>query len=761
MVVAAFRPRREPRAFWLLFLAAVSLPAAVAALDAQPAPGRGSTSTRSRTVAAPATPAAGLPVVLAHERCLAVWPSTAAQARDPQRQGDLAMAQGAVWVLLAAPPEATTQLAVPAAPASVPPRDAGIPDGIGALGSTTLQRLTFDVASSTTGAPSAAVRSAGPPGTSPTLAVLEDGSLLAATLVSGPPGDEISTYRSVDAGATWSGASLVLRGSGFELGRLVRDGSVLWLPVLDYGGAVLPTLHLLRSHDGGVTWNAIARTSPPVALHGAQLAVLAKGRLVCVARHGKQILAAQSRDAGVTWSAFRPCGLQSAADVAVAATGNRATLLYTEIPTDTTLVPPAMFVLRQAVSDDAGVTWQRGPALVLHPGWLPRVFGAACDASGAAVLTGEISAGRIQVACRAWPAARPQDRQAPRAGPAVDSLAAQRALRILAEHTVARPHRAPRLFVEAYFMRTLAAAHGVLAPRGLGRTAPFDSQLGVDRAVAFADTLLVLQDKFGYWPLGYHAVWYADMGAAAAIFPAVEPYVDAARLQRYEAAMDRFLRRLASEKMLWDTGAVGLGRELVHDPLRIPRRASSEPYLVSTALVGIECRAWMYHRTRRPEYRDAALKSLDYSLSQITAAGFLEPQANKEGVLRTVAYVQEGWMAADLYLDDASVLPKLRRALRPHVAWILSLQKADGTWDGKGEGTFARTPAIVNFLLWYDQRCESRAEVRAAIARAAATWTDPDRWSSVGLLRAGEHHEVQRALVGRTLAALAAGRPAP
>jgi len=737
MVVAAFRPRREPRAFWRWFLAAVTIPAAVAARDASPAPRGGSTSARPPAVSQPATLAAGLPVVLAREGELVAWPATAAQARDPQRQGDVAMAPGVVWVLLSA--------------------------ALDPSGRSALMRVARESTLTAAETP-AVVRTAGPPGVSPTLAVRADGALVAATLETRPTGDEISAFLSTDAGATWPGGVSVLRGNGFELGRLVRAGAgTLWLPVLEYAGAALPALHVLRSTDGGLAWSTVARISPAVALHDAQLAVLADGRLVCVARLGKEVLAAQSRDAGVTWPAFRPCGVQSAATVALATDGTRAILLYTEVPADTTLAPPAIPVLRQAVSGDGGATWRRAAALVVHPGWTPRVFGVACDGGGVTALTAEISPARTQIVCRMWPAAgapKPAAKVRPGAM-TVDSLAAQRALRILAEHTAARPRRAKRLFVEAYFMRTLVAAHAVLAPRGLGRVEPFDSRRGVDRAVAFADTMLVLQDKFGYWPLGYHAVWYADMGAAAAIFPAVEPYVDTARLQRYEAAVDRFLSGLAREKMLWDTGAVGLGRELVEDPLRLPRRASPEPYLVSTALVGIEIRAWMYHRTQRPEYHDAAMKSLDYTLSQITATGFREPQANKEGALRTVAYVQEGWMAADRYLADATVLPKLRRALRPHVDWLLSLQKPDGTWDGKGEGTFARTPGIVNFLLWYEQRCESRPDVRRAISLAAATWTNPDRWDGAGLLRPGEHQEVQRALAGRTLAALASGRPIP
>ena len=72
---------------------------------------------------------------------------------------------------------------------------------------------------------------------------------------------------------------------------------------------------------------------------------------------------------------------------------------------------------------------------------------------------------------------------------------------------------------------------------------------------------------------------------------------------------------------------------------------------------------------------------------------------------------------------------------------------------------FARTPAIVNFLLWYDRRFEQREDVRAAIRRAGVRLVDPDQWDAIGLFRVGQHHEVLRAHAGRVLAALAQEAP--
>lgn len=333
---------------------------------------------------------------------------------------------------------------------------------------------------------------------------------------------------------------------------------------------------------------------------------------------------------------------------------------------------------------------------------------------------------------------------------------ARESVRVLTEYTMQRPKRSPRLFVEAYFMRSLIAAHELLQQTDSeAKTLGLDTRTCIARAIAFADTMVLNQNKHGYWAIGYSAMWYADMGAAVGLFPALEPHVDEARLLRYQAAAEKFLLALKRDKVLYPDGSVGMGRLLVIDPLRRPGRTKPEPYLVSTALVGIETRAWLYRRTQRPELRDDALRSLEYTLSQITTDGFLEPAGRREGSIRIAAYVQEGWMAADAFLDDPAVLQRLRDALPVHVEWLLRMQREDGTWDAPEEGSFSRTPAIVTFLMWYDERCQPSPVVQDAVRRASQTLVSRERWDAIGLWKTDDHAEVMRALSGRPLAALA------
>src|SRR5258706_10245417 len=111
--------------------------------------------------------------------------------------------------------------------------------------------------------------------------------------------------------------------------------------------------------------------------------------------------------------------------------------------------------------------------------------------------------------------------------------------------------------------------------------------------------------------------------------------------------------------MILPSGACGIGwadtRQVTAE------RALRAPYLVSTALAGIEVPAWLFQRTGRPEYRERALRALDYTLSQVGPDGSLPHVATEDGPLATAAYVEEGWMAADVLLKDRDVLVKLRR----------------------------------------------------------------------------------------------------
>src|SRR5262245_45354695 len=258
-----------------------------------------------------------------------------------------------------------------------------------------------------------------------------------------------------------------------------------------------------------------------------------------------------------------------------------------------------------------------------------------------------------------------------------DRKSATHALQVVTAHTLARPVRAKRLFVEGYFMRSLVAAQAALGDADAvlagapGQPADsLDVRRGVDMAIAFADSLVTRQDKFGYWPIGYPAVFIADMASAVELFAAIEPFVDDERKQKYALAAQRFVTALEEDAMFLPSGALGVGWVRTVLP-RSKTRVSREPYLVSTALAGVAVQSWLFRRTGEPRYRERALHALEYTLAQLqpdgaltlnpaVAAAMRSPGVPPEAQLAVTAYVQEGWMAADVYLEDPEVLARLR-----------------------------------------------------------------------------------------------------
>ena len=347
-------------------------------------------------------------------------------------------------------------------------------------------------------------------------------------------------------------------------------------------------------------------------------------------------------------------------------------------------------------------------------------------------------------------------------GDAATRAAARTTLRDHVRWILDRPAPAKRLFVEGYFARTLVAAYDVFA------ASPGDSALArtaLAGGFAFAESLVGAQRDTGYWRLGYDTGWVADMGAALGIFPVLEPHADSLQLARYVRTAERFVAALERDRLILPAGAVGVGWPLGDHPERVQRAWrsdvgwSDDPYLVATALAGVEVHAWLYRRTSDARYRERALRALDWTVAQLRADGSLPDFARGEGELTAAAYAEEGWMAADAYLAADSLHVRLCRELDAHVRWLLRIQAADGTWGGGVGGERARAPAIVGFLVWCQSRCGDRPELREAAGRAAkalvrfeATWAPGQE---------AENTEVLRAMVGRPLAALAAGRPVP
>jgi hypothetical protein len=626
-------------------------------------------------------------------------------------------------------------------------------------------------------------------GESPGLAPRRAGGLVLVSIERTATGRRVVARRGSDDGRRWEDPQEIRRANGSALDSVVAVGTpiesadgTLFVPVVwrPQRAAAWCDIVIHASADGA-GWEERGVMAQGSA-GDAALAANADGSLLLVARAGTHLQRSVSRDAGRTWAGWEDLGFATYPGRFALASASRSDvpqiddaaalgLAWTDPGPDTTAALPALQALRLALSTDGGVRWRVQRPLALRPGRVPlqpalwmdaRRVGAAFVEAIAPGSPGD--GGRI--VCmgyeRAWlekPVAGTPVADAPYG---VDPAAARAALRLLCAHTLARPTFPRRAFVEGYSMRALAAAQVVFD--SLPRENPewFDTRASGERALAWVEVLVGSQDGFGYWPTGYGAAYIADMAAAAGSFPAVAPLADPVRMQRYEAAVRRFVGAMQEDGMLLQSGAVGVGWPGSFRP-RSLSRVSRQPYLVGTALAGVELHAWLYRRSGRADDGERARRALEYTLSQLQPDGSLRGQAQPggalEGALITSVYVEEGWMAADLLLGDPQVEARLRAALGPHVEWLLAMQREDGSWDSGAEGEFARTPAIVDFLVWYDRRCEVRADVREAVRRAGSRLADPARWGEMGLLRAGSHYEVQRAMTMRALLALSRSQP--
>lgn len=586
-------------------------------------------------------------------------------------------------------------------------------------------------------------------GDAPSLARSADGGFILVHALRAADGEKyIVQRRAPPGGDNWS-APQPLGASGARIAsdRLAIGGDTAWFVPAVRDSANAARIVLFRSRDAGVTW----QESPVASLAGAADAAIAVqgATLLVIARRGNALVQCTSTDDGATWSAFAPIAVATAqiesTPHCLISDGVRLRLAWTDAAADSGVALPAVRALRLSESTDAGRTWSRGVPIVWRAGSIPCAPSLSIQEQRATVLFTDRSTHAAEIICFA----RERDAAVRPAG------AAASALRLWAQHTLARPMTSQRLFIEGYFMRGLVSAHTILR-RTPSLDAPLDTPAGLQRAMDFADWMLSGQTGQGYWPLGYKAVYIADMAAVVALYADLTPHVEPERAGRYVASAEKFAAALVRDRMLLPSGAAGIGWPETRTPSE--STAVRTPYLVSTSLAGVGVHAWLYSRTQNAVYRERALQSLEYTLSQIRPDGSLaglEWGEQTEGPFLIAAYVQEGWMAADAYLQDKAALERLRRELPAHVDWLVRSQRTDGTWDSGADGEFARTPPIVSFLVWYQQRCSSHAGARAAVERAAVSLTDPDRWITNGILRAGKHEEVLRALASRPLATLA------
>ncbi len=589
-----------------------------------------------------------------------------------------------------------------------------------------------------------------------------------------PQGDSlfgVFTWRGTGSGKNWAEpVRLAQRSSrSVRLGApiVMRSGAILLPAAWDSAGIAL-VLH--ESRDRGAHWRETG-TLAWTDLDSPAIAECADGRLLLVAHRAGRLVACESTDGGTSWSEWRELGIPAAASGIALARDEKEmlALAWTDPAPDTTQALPPLQALRLAFSTDGGRAWLPQQPLALRPGRIPVTPALLVDDQRLVVAFAERTAPAVsalqRVACLGT---ERRDLQGPpriasaRARYGIDPAAARASLRIVCAHTLGRPEEPRRLFVEGYFMRALASAQEIFDSFSEETPEWFDVHACGERALAWADSFAAAQDTTGYWSTGYNSAYIADMAAALGVFPALESRAGEERVRRWEMAARRFVTALEEDAMILPSGAVGIGWPHSYRP-RVRQRESRVPYLVSTSLAGVELNAWLARRSGDTRDRERALRALKWTLEQVQKDGSLPPgpvtAEGREGALTGAAYTQEGWMAADLLLGGRDVRASLRAVLPRHVDWVLRQQRPDGRWDSGAVGEFARTPAIIVFLVWYDRRIESRADVRAAIQRAGLRLADPQQWAATGLFNTGKHHEVLRAHAGRALAAL--GREAP
>jgi hypothetical protein len=101
--------------------------------------------------------------------------------------------------------------------------------------------------------------------------------------------------------------------------------------------------------------------------------------------------------------------------------------------------------------------------------------------------------------------------------------------------------------------------------------------------------------------------------------------------------------------------------------------------------------------------------------------------------LDTISYCTEGFVAADLLLENEAVGAALRRELAPSVQWMLDRQNADGSWGKLRSADQQRSPRAVTLLTWAHRWIDPAEPVATAVRRYCAYLLDPENSRAYGV----------------------------
>jgi hypothetical protein len=307
----------------------------------------------------------------------------------------------------------------------------------------------------------------------------------------------------------------------------------------------------------------------------------------------------------------------------------------------------------------------------------------------------------------------------------------------LCDFIVEKRSDVPIIYTGGYYMRTLVAGYEILG-----------QQRYLDVATAYADGLVKKQMARGYWASGYGGVALADTGSAVGLFCVLYKYVDRERQEKYLAAVQRYIAAIEKDGFLHRSGAVGDGWKTVKDGT--VEGIENEDYTISTALTGGEVFTWMFHITKNDEYRRRAFGAIRWILSTMRKDGaipYVEGiDRGDENTYQASTYVGEGLIAFDLFCDQPEWKVQIERTIKPHIEFLLRSQNSNGTWGVRrpaanseclGIGDPARSPGVVNLLIWYYLHVDKDPRIVSAVCKFDQFLVNPEQAKRFGLLSAG------------------------
>jgi hypothetical protein len=279
------------------------------------------------------------------------------------------------------------------------------------------------------------------------------------------------------------------------------------------------------------------------------------------------------------------------------------------------------------------------------------------------------------------------------------------------------------IYQGAYLMRTLVAAYEITGREDFLQT-----------ALRFADELVKLQRKDGYWVVADHGnIYLADTGSALGLIMILYKHVDEQRQALYFQTIKKYADAVIHDGLIYESGALDAGYQLGKDG---SIEKTLGPYTIATELTGVVVFTWLYLMSGDRQYKEIAMNALTWLLKWVRDDGeiaYIFPGRGADPALQhdpesysevwekhrfggASAYFGEAIIVAYVFLADHTSKSKIEGCLEKHFDLLLRNQNEDGTW-GTNQGQRERSPGIINLLSWWYRNIQEDARLPQAVER--------------------------------------------